>query len=187
MNVTATNAAGVAKRIAGVLCDHVTDNGGNSGYVTGAASFVDKANRDFRIDSRSDAIGAGVNGSEPEWAGSEVTNYFKYVSCDFEGNPITFTDGKPTAGAFQRALRAVTVNGTRTSPAAGTYAVEPGGSLTVTDVSTKKLAGFRVNGALAAAEGRSYTITSEVRSYGRDESIEIEPEYLSSGMMFLVR
>ena len=186
--VTATNAAGVVSPIAGVLRENVTDNGNNSGWTEGVASFVDKDGRDFRITSRSDAIGAGVNGSEAEYVGTVVTQYWKWVTCDIEGNPITFTDGKPTAGAYQRALRAVTVNaGSRTSPPAGTYVVEPGGSLTVTDVSGKKLAGFSVNGELAAADGRSYTITSEARSYGRGESVEIQPEYLPYGSMFLIR
>lgn len=51
--------------------------------------FVDEEAGDWRVASCSPAVGAGV-----------VPNFWTY-SADITGRPLTWTDGKPTAGAYQ--------------------------------------------------------------------------------------
>ena len=172
-------------RMAGSLYDNVKVTDAHSGYTTGDAAFVDKAANDLRITSLSDAIGAGIDCFSDEYANTTYTNYCNWVSSDIEGNPLTFTDGKPTAGAYQRALLAVTVQGRKVTPAAGNYVLEPNGSLTVTATSARGFRGFKVNGEMAEGRELSYTIAAGSGTNAKG-GISIEPVY-QFGTYFTLR
>ena len=108
--------------------------------IYGQACVMDKAGRDLRPLATSPLVGLG---------GVEAPDWAKYSTSDFENNPLTFTDGKPTIGAYQQPVAAVVVEPGPfvTSDQAGTNAVEQGESLTVTISSEKrKLLGIRVDG-----------------------------------------
>ena len=65
--------------------------------AVGKPYFVDAENGDLRVRSFSPAVScAGVPG-EDNWG----TNYWKFATSDFDGRPLTLTDGVPVAGCRQ--------------------------------------------------------------------------------------
>ena len=175
--------------VVGCLYDNVTDETATSGYVRGNAAFVDRETRDLRLTSFSDAIGVGANGTEDGLPFNAATNFYRFVSGDIDGNPIQFTNGKPTAGAFQRPLLGVRTSGRKISPAAGVTGVEPGGTLDVTATGAEKSPGWTwiVNGEKVRNGESVWQVKSEDRAYGRNESVDISIEYDPLGMLLLFR
>ena len=82
-----------AKFAGSVMHNYTTYEAGATGYVTDDPLFVS-------------STGASVRRCSPAFTCGEVptavnygAEYYKYVSTDFYGRPLTFVDGKPVAGA----------------------------------------------------------------------------------------
>lgn len=148
------------------------DNGINKkgeAYINGSAYYVDAPNGDFRISTGSDAIGAGtawtdLASGERLDAGAAWTNYYSLLQHDFDGNGLVFTDGNPTAGAYQKAakylvLAPVNRPGDVTVSTVVTNMLDFGDSITVSAVDGKrKVMGLEVNGRFI--DSSSYTVES---------------------------
>lgn len=148
------------------------DNGINKkgeAYINGSAYYVDAPNGDFRISTGSDAIGAGtawtdLASGERLDAGAAWTNYYSLLQHDFDGNGLVFTDGNPTAGAYQKAakylvLAPVNRPGDVTVSTVVTNMLDFGDSITVSAVGGKrKVMGLEVNGRFI--DSSSYAVES---------------------------
>ena len=84
-----------AKFAGSVMHNYTTYETGTTGYVTDDPLFVS-------------STGAAVRRCSPAFTCGEVptadnygAEYYKYVSTDYYGRPLTFVDGKPVAGADQ--------------------------------------------------------------------------------------
>ena len=113
---------------------------GESRITYGTACVADKANRDLRLFATSPLVGGGD---------VTATDWVKFSTSDIENNPLAFTNGKPTIGAYQQPVATVVVEPGPfvTCDQAGTNAVEQGEPLTVALASEKRnLIGIRVNG-----------------------------------------
>jgi len=115
--------------------------------------FIDAAAGDYRLFALSPAVGYGYL---PE-------DYYKVYSSDINGSPIIFKNGRPTAGAVQEVVSGLYLTATslhaELNVPEGYYAVEPGGSMTVSVVrATRPPVGFVVNGE--TVPGTSYTFTA---------------------------
>ena len=149
-----------------------------SGFVEGDPSFVNKEEGDYRVNCLSKAIGAGATTGVGDW--------WKWATCGIDGAPIQFTDGKPTAGAYQKPLLAVTAVGKRFEPA-GVSSVEPGGSLTLTATGAGTVRGYVVNGVTNLTDATSWTVTAEDRAYAANEAVTVELLQDAPGLMILLR
>ena len=132
----------------------ISNNGG--GEITATTSPLSRALPACRIYASSPALFGGS---------SDITDYFKYATLDYEGNVLRFKDGKPTAGAFQNPLpSALAVSegasgGISPSGEAGIGAVA-GDAVTFTaaKVGQRPFIGMRVDGELLEGVA-SYTWT----------------------------
>ena len=109
-------------------------------------------------------------------------DYYKYVTLDFEGNPIEFIDGKPTAGAFMRPAPSVFAS----ASASRTAGISPVGTnvfdlaegstvtFTATDAETRPFKGFSVNGEIVSTSTTYDYAVPAVPSY---EKTTIEAIY----------
>lgn len=175
--------------LAGCFYHGMTDESETSGYVAGDAAFADKDADDLRLTSRSGAIGVGLNGMEADLPHDYMRDFYARVSGDIDGNPIQFTDGKPTAGAHQKPLLALKTSGKHIAPAEGFHAVEPGATVEVTATDAARRSGWTwvVNGTSIRNGESVWPITAEDRAYGKGESVEIGIEYDPLGLMLLFR
>ena len=149
-----------------------TDAGINTrgtAYINGGAYYVDASNGDLRISSGSAAIGAGTAWTELA-SGERLnvnvawTNYYALIQHDFDGNGLSFTDGNPTAGAYQKPAKyLVLAPVNRTSgfsvSAPVTNMVDFGESITISAADgNRKVLGLEVNGEFT--EALSYTVVA---------------------------
>ena len=172
-NAAMTNNAS-AKCAAGNILDGTVyaDKGVNSkgpSYEYGSAYYVDAPNGDLRISTGSAALGAGT-----AWTGLASgerlnvnvawTNYYALIQHDFDGNGPIFTDGNPTAGAYQKPSKYLVLasvdnpNGISLD-VAGTNMVDFGESFTVSASDGKrKVVGFEADGEFV--EASSITVSA---------------------------
>ena len=139
--------------------------------VNASGKFVDADVDDYRLRSDSPAFGAGD--ADPE-------KYWKYANLDMMGNPLSFIEGCPTAGAYQQpSAIALAVD-------AGSGALSVGGSASLTNTVMlessvtitkaadcgRNLIGFMLQDG-TYSEGSSYTYTApSVFSVGQVECID---------------
>ena len=142
-------------------------NVNGAAYITGNAYYVDAPNGDLRIASGSDAIGSGTAWTDlatGERLAADIAweKYYSILHHDFDGNGLFFTDGNPTAGAYQKpakylVLAPVNRPGDVTVSVSATNMLDFGGSLTVTASDEKrKVMGLEVNGVFSDAS--SFTV-----------------------------
>ena len=84
-----------AKFASSVMHNYTTYEAGSTGYVTGDPLFASTTGPSVRRCSPAFTCG------EVPTAENYGAEYYKYVSTDFYGRPLTFVDGKPVAGADQ--------------------------------------------------------------------------------------
>ena len=139
-------------------------------YEYGSAYYVDAPNGDLRISTGSAALGAGT-----AWTGLTSgerlnvnvawTNYYALIQHDFDGNGPVFTDGNPTAGAYQKPSKYLVLasvdnpNGISLD-VAGTNMVDFGASFTVSASNGKrKVVGFESNGEFVEASSLTIDVS----------------------------
>ena len=116
--------------------------------------FRDATAYDFRLGAGSPAVGL-----VPAEALS-ISNAYRYVTTDLNGDPLVFTDGKMTAGAVHNdpllpiVIILVGDGGIAVTGAAiGTNVVETSAEITITatETATRPFLGFEVNGVMRPA------------------------------------
>ena len=147
---------------------HVMDNGG----FLGDSLLKDADGGDYRPITCSPAVGGGAL----------IDDLYRYYCSDFNGNPVLFHDGKPTAGAFHTTVQGVIVPAARygsfTSPAAMTNGVDEGETLAITLANaTRPCAGFVVDGVTNLTDDTTYTFTGGACG-ALTETVTIAPVYL---------
>ena len=151
----------------------VHDNAVRASVLAATAScrFIDMSSDDYRLRSDSPAFGAGD--ADPE-------KYWKYANLDMMGNPLSFIEGCPTAGAYQQpsAIALAVDAGSGTLSVGGsaslTNTVMPESSVTITKAADcgRNLIGFMLQDG-TYSEGSSYTYTApSVFSVGQVECID---------------
>ena len=139
--------------------------------ATASCRFIDMSSDDYRLRSDSPVFGAGD--ADPE-------NYWKYANLDMMGNPLSFIEGCPTAGAYQQpsaiALAVDAGSGALSigGSASLTNTVMPESSVTITKAADcgRNLIGFMLQDG-TYSEGSSYTYTApSVFSVGQVECID---------------
>ncbi|MBQ9740658.1 MAG: hypothetical protein IJV91_06950, partial [Kiritimatiellae bacterium] len=126
--------------------------------VNASGKFVDADVDDYRLRSDSPAFGAGD--ADPE-------KYWKYANLDMMGNPLSFIEGCPTAGAYQQpsAIALAVDAGSGALSVGGsaslTNTVMPESSVTITKAADcgRNLIGFMLQDG-TYSEGSSYTYTA---------------------------
>ena len=139
--------------------------------VNASGKFVDADVDDYRLRSDSPAFGAGD--ADPE-------KYWKFANLDMMGNPLSFIEGCPTAGAYQQpsAIALAVDAGSGALSVGGsaslTNTVMPESSVTITKAADcgRNLIGFKLQDG-TYSEGSSYTYTApSVFSVGQVECID---------------
>ena len=142
-------------------------NVNGAAYITGNAYYVDAPNGDLRIASGSDAIGSGTAWTDlatGERLDADIAwkKYYSILHHDFDGNGLFFTDGNPTAGAYQKPAKYLVLAPVNrpvdvTVSVSATNMLDFGESLTVTASDGKrKVMGLEVNGVFSDAS--SFTV-----------------------------
>ena len=131
--------------------------------------LADPANGDFHPLSFSPLFTTGAAFASNGYG----EDYWRYVSADFEGNPIVFNNGKPVAGASMTPTKSSIImlsaeNG-GISPASDRIGVdvEAGATLSVGDA-TRPIAGICVNGVTNFVDSAdwTYSISAEAAKGG---------------------
>ena len=120
--------------------------------------LADARNGDFHPFVSSPVFSAGVALTSENYG----RDYWYYASTDFEGNPISFNQGKPVAGAFmkptERSIVAVSATKGGISPAADRIAVAMDGECVLSVGSaTRPVAAICVNGVTNAIDAADWT------------------------------
>ena len=151
------------------------------GHTIANPMFVDMPNKDFRLLSTSGAIGGGNFSDDGSASYVNAMNFYAtFATSDMDGERIRFTDGVPTAGAWQTPVAALavgasggglSVNGntgaaTNVMPATVTVELDESG--------TRPITGFTVNGVeYSFTNGTSYTFSAA--DYGVEDTFSIVP------------
>ena len=123
-----------AKFAGSVMHNYTTYEAGTTGYVTDDPLFASLTGPSVRRCSPAFTCG------EVPTAENYGAEYYKYVSTDFYGRPLTFVNGKPVAGADQlgvfeifakKRFTATKATTDVTESANGVISVPQGGSMTV--------------------------------------------------------
>ena len=139
--------------------------------ASSTAGMIDSEAFDYRLRSDSPAFGAGD--ADPE-------KYWKYANLDMMGNPLSFIEGCPTAGAYQQpsAIALAVDAGSGALSVGGsaslTNTVMPESSVTITKAADcgRNLIGFMLQDG-TYSEGSSYTYTApSMFSAGQVECID---------------
>ena len=126
--------SGAAKFAGSVMHNYTTYEAGTTGYVTDDPLFTSSTGPSVRRCSPAFTCG------EVPTAENYGAEYYKYVSTDFYGRPLTFVNGKPVAGADQlgvfeifakKRFTATEATTDVTESANGVISVPQGGSMTV--------------------------------------------------------
>lgn len=123
-----------AKFAGSVMHNYTTYEAGTTGYVTDDPLFASSTGPSVRRCSPAFTCG------EVPTAENYGAEYYKHVSTDFYGRPLTFVNGKPVAGADQlgvfeifakKRFTATAATADVTESANGVISVPQGGSMTV--------------------------------------------------------
>ncbi|MDD2454895.1 MAG: hypothetical protein PHE10_01035 [Kiritimatiellae bacterium] len=168
--------------ISGCVCHSFFDyyESLTNGFVNADPRLVARESDDYRPLSVSPAIGAGV---------ADDADYHKWVTSDVNGSPIQFTNGRPTAGAYQKPLLTLRTFGKNIDPSAGDTPVEPGASVdvTATAAATHSSWSWIVNDITNRTGLATWTVTAEDRAYGKDEIFSVGLAYDPNGTILLFR
>ena len=141
----------------GIFLGNILDSVGTilatNGYVNVEPKLVDRSAGDIRLRADSPAIGGGT---------ADVSEFSRFASVGYGGDPLLFVDGKPTVGASQKPVPVVEVAAGDVEPA-GVHVLEPGETLEVRATSTgRNFLGFDLDGEFTSAQesGRTYVYTA---------------------------
>ena len=136
------SAPGVAKRGYGSVIDGSTGSQ-PAEFLVADPCFRDRDGGDYHLANVSAAVGIRDAG---------ITDWWKFVTSDIEGNRQLFVNGKVTAGAFQRVLPSVRVSAASGSEddvsPKGVVFDDGTGSVTLHANANRLINGFSVNGEL---------------------------------------
>lgn len=143
-----------------------TDKAGQTGVTSVSDPFFDPTHGDLRIRSSSAALYGGsaeaVKPARCSGGSNAKADWARFTTDDIEGNLVRFRDGKPTAGARQKAVQVVNVKAAKpgeVSPT-GTFALDEGETLTVTvsDEPKRQYLGYEIDGVFTPTAARTFAV-----------------------------
>lgn len=136
------------------------------GVTATTVLFADAEKGDLRLRSDSPAVGGGSSAalipSTYEGGSDAKADWARFTTDDIEGNLVRFRDGKPTAGARQRAVQAVEVRAAIDGEVVptGTFLLEESDTLTVSvPTSPRHYLGYEVGGVFTPTAARQFTVS----------------------------
>ena len=140
-------------RFLGNILYSVSTINATNGYVNVDPKLMNRAAGDIRLRADSPAIGAGT---------ADVSEFARFATTGYGGDPLLIVDGKPTIGASQKPVPVVEVAAGDVEPA-GVQVLEPGETLEVrATAAARNFLGFKVGDEFVEASGgtRAFTYTA---------------------------
>ena len=151
------------------------------GHTIANPMFVDMPNKDFRLLSTSGAIGGGNFSDDGSDSYVNAMNFYAtFATSDMDGERIRFTNGVPTAGAWQTPVAALAVGASNGglsvngSTSASTNAMPTTVTVALDASGTRPITGFTVNGVeYSFTNSASYTFSAV--DYSAEDTFSVVP------------